>query len=129
MIQIALSNTEFTKAVESELEKAKGNAGEMLRRFRENTSSLTNLNGARQVQQSIDRELMTDIQNINTAGEHMKNSAASIMNKQVNAHSRGRKQVEYAREASSSSLPSVNNYFDVLLRRRGLLPERMGIGI
>jgi hypothetical protein len=73
------------------------------------------------VQQSIDRELKTDIQNIVKAGEHMKNSAASIMNKPVNAHSRGRKQVEYAREASSSSLPAGNNYFEVLFAASGIV--------
>lgn len=106
LIQIALANTTFTKALESEFERAKGNADEVLKRFRANPNSLTSLNGADQTQQSIATSLTHDYQVIKTAGEHLKRAAESSLNK---------KQSHVVRTAHYSyDRPLISDYFDTL---------------
>jgi len=95
MIQIALTNTMFTKALETEFDKASGDDVAMRRRFRDTPSLLTGLNGASQVQQSIGDAMRRDYQTIKTAGNHLKS--------EVDAYGRRR-----AHAASNSSVISEN---------------------
>jgi hypothetical protein len=105
LIQIALANTTFTKALESEFERANGNADEVLKRFRANPNSLTSLNGADQTQQSIATSLKRDYQVIKTASEHLKSAAESFLNK---------KQSHVVSMADYSFDPPISDYFDAL---------------
>ncbi len=113
MVQIALSNSGFIAAVERELGKARGDDDAVLRGFRQNPAALTSLNGARSAQQSIRAELKRDFQKIKTASEHLKNSAASILNRQVSAPALATDDAVYARVGYYTS-PAVDDYFEAL---------------
>jgi len=62
MVQIALSNSAFTTALESEFLKSKGDEDAVLQRFRQDAASLTGLSGGRAAQQGIAAELKRDFQ-------------------------------------------------------------------
>ena len=134
MVQIALSNSVFATALESEFVKSKGDEDAVLQRFRQNPASLTGLSGGRAAQQGIAAELKRDFQRIRSAGEHLRESASTILNRRGSLPQSVIEQPSYI--SAGYSAPATDDSFEALfaastimagvVRGRSMLPVRPG---
>jgi len=113
MVQIALSNSAFTTALESEFLKSKGDEDAVLQRFRQDAASLTGLSGGRAAQQGIAAELKRDFQRIRSAAEHLRESASTILNRRGSLPQSVTEQPSYISAGYNAPL-AVDDYFEAL---------------
>ena len=135
MVQIALSNSAFITALESEFLKSKGDEDAVLQRFRQDAASLTGLSGGRAAQQGIAAELKRDFQRIRSAAEHLRESASTILNRRGSLPQSVTEQPSYISAGYNAPL-AIDDYFEALfaastivagaVRGRSMLPVRPG---